>query len=101
MWDFVVDRDGAMCWRDDCKERYNALTVHHIVPRSKNGSGTNPDNLVTLCWPCHDRVELWKRKYPELCVEREEDLWHRYPVSFYEHDYREGEILCLHPKSNT
>jgi 5-methylcytosine-specific restriction endonuclease McrA len=33
------------------------LTVHHIVPRSDGGS-SHGTNLVTLCYTCHDTVEI-------------------------------------------
>ena len=29
--------------------------LHHIVPRSKNG-GDVTDNLIPLCWACHELV---------------------------------------------
>lgn len=34
-----------------------ASMVHHIIPRSlAPGDIDDPDNLVPLCWVCHDRI---------------------------------------------
>jgi len=50
-------RDGFRCIRcEDGKNRRN-LTAHHLIPRSEGG-GDNLENLVTLCPPCHDFVEV-------------------------------------------
>lgn len=33
------------------------MTAHHIIPRSEGGSN-DQKNLVALCNPCHDAVEI-------------------------------------------
>lgn len=45
-------RDGWKCRKCGHEE---SLTLHHIIYRSLGG-GHQPENLVTLCWPCHKRV---------------------------------------------
>lgn len=55
---FVLERDKQTCLR--CDKHFRAqkdLSVHHLVPRSNDGSN-DPSNLVTLCQPCHDYVEI-------------------------------------------
>ena len=49
----VLARDGGCCVF--CGS-VDALTLHHIRPRSLGGSHTRR-NLVTLCRDCHDNVE--------------------------------------------
>jgi len=33
------------------------ISAHHIIPRGEGG-GNNVSNLITLCDPCHDYVEV-------------------------------------------
>ncbi|MEO5969691.1 MAG: HNH endonuclease, partial [Bdellovibrionia bacterium] len=47
---YILHRDSYAC--QNCKATKVALHVHHIKFRSEGGSDT-PDNLVTLCHPCH------------------------------------------------
>jgi len=59
----VLERDNWKCRR--CGEEYRVLEVHHIIPKAKGGSD-DPDNLITLCWPCHMRAHRerrWKLRY--------------------------------------
>ena len=53
-----LKRDRYTCQR--C-EKVNAqgrgLTAHHIIPRSEDGAD-EIHNLITLCDPCHDFVEI-------------------------------------------
>ena len=49
----VIDRDNYNCVVCGSRRR---LEVHHIMPRSKGG-GDNKENLVTLCYKCHNEVE--------------------------------------------
>ena len=49
----VLARDGG-CTADGCRSRYH-LEVHHIVPRSQQGTH-DPKNLTTLCWYHHHVV---------------------------------------------
>jgi 5-methylcytosine-specific restriction endonuclease McrA len=55
--DFVIRRDNFRC--QSCKRRLsrNALSAHHIIPRSLGGQDDN-DNLITLCDTCHNTIEL-------------------------------------------
>ena len=40
-----------------CGEHSAMCQAHHIRPRSQGGS-TDIDNLMPLCWGCHDNVHL-------------------------------------------
>ena len=49
----IIERDGEICTM--CGNRghhFDELEVHHIIPRSQDGSD-HPHNLVTLCKRCH------------------------------------------------
>lgn len=52
----IIIRDKYVCQACQVRKRKSELTVHHIVPRDCQGSD-HPDNLITLCSPCHDYVE--------------------------------------------
>lgn len=54
---FVRERDDHKCQHCKGKTKDSKLEVHHIVPRSKQGSD-EPSNLITLCKTCHDKVHL-------------------------------------------
>jgi hypothetical protein len=41
-----------------------ALDVHHIIPVSAGGTN-HPDNLTTLCIPCHRKTEQYTKKIVE------------------------------------
>lgn len=43
-------RDGFRCALCDSTE---GLQIHHIIPRGAGGS-SEPMNLITLCWRCHN-----------------------------------------------
>jgi hypothetical protein len=53
----VFKRDHYDC--QACLKRFPAkeLQAHHINPKNKGGTATLT-NLITLCSPCHDYVEL-------------------------------------------
>ncbi|MDA2915398.1 HNH endonuclease [Nitrospinae bacterium AH_259_B05_G02_I21] len=51
----VFQRDRWRCRNPYCRSPRN-LTVHHLVKRSQGGSD-HIDNLITLCWACHEQVE--------------------------------------------
>jgi hypothetical protein len=59
-WDrvreLVTDRDKRRC--QACRKLLpkRALSVHHILPRSLGGT-EDLDNLITLCFSCHDAIE--------------------------------------------
>jgi len=66
----VVKRDGK-CFV--CESTDN-LTVHHIKPRRLGGK-TVERNLMTLCTPCHDLVELHDLEWPAIInMQRERRL---------------------------
>lgn len=48
----VHDRDGVCQFCKTKGSKGNPLTVHHIIPRCKNGSNT-PENCILLCQDCH------------------------------------------------
>lgn len=50
---YVLHRDGYQC--RECKTKKSKLYVHHIIFKSQGGTNT-PDNLITLCASCHDKV---------------------------------------------
>jgi hypothetical protein len=54
---FVLNRDEYRCQK--CKAANVKLHVHHIVFKS-NGGTNSPDNLITLCEKCHDKLHLGK-----------------------------------------
>lgn len=59
----IRQRDNKLCqW---CGEANHILDVHHIDCDKQN---CNPDNLITLCRPCHRKVhwELWRGNKPEF-----------------------------------
>ena len=50
---FILNRDDYTC--QHCKTSKGKLHVHHIIFR--NSGGTNsPENLITLCETCHDKL---------------------------------------------
>ncbi|MHC4687706.1 MAG: HNH endonuclease [Planctomycetota bacterium] len=51
----VFRRDRWRCRNPFCRSPKN-LTVHHLVKRSQGGND-HIENLVTLCWECHEKVE--------------------------------------------
>ena len=50
-------RDGYICQRCDKRFKSDDLTAHHIIPRIEGGSDTI-ENLISLCSPCHDFIEI-------------------------------------------
>lgn len=46
----IYRRDGFRCALCDSTD---GLQIHHVEPRGRGGSRTNPHNLITLCWRCH------------------------------------------------
>lgn len=51
----VFQRDKWMCRNPRCQSM-RALTPHHIQRRSQLGND-EMGNILTLCLPCHERVE--------------------------------------------
>ena len=50
-------RDNYTCLRCDKKFSTTKLNAHHLTPRDQGG-GDAINNLITLCEPCHDFVEV-------------------------------------------
>ena len=50
---YVLHRDNYQCQK--CKTKKGKLHVHHIIFRSNGGTDT-PNNLITLCESCHDKL---------------------------------------------
>ena len=53
----ILKRDRYIC--QSCRKRFPSgqLSIHHIIPRAEGGDN-DIDNLITLCWRCHDVIEL-------------------------------------------
>jgi 5-methylcytosine-specific restriction endonuclease McrA len=54
---WIIKRDKRRCQRCDKRFKILELNAHHIVPRDEGGSN-HATNLMTLCIPCHDFVEI-------------------------------------------
>lgn len=52
--EYVLHRDGHTCQYCKGKSKDPILEVHHIVSRQIGGN--RPDNLITLCSTCHEKV---------------------------------------------
>jgi hypothetical protein len=56
--DECLKRDKYTCYRcEKISKNGNKLNAHHIMPRSEGGAD-DITNLITLCEPCHDIVEV-------------------------------------------
>jgi 5-methylcytosine-specific restriction endonuclease McrA len=51
----LTNEETALVLGVPVEDLYIILTVHHVLPRSEGGLD-NPENLLTLCRPCHDKV---------------------------------------------
>lgn len=71
----VLERDHHRCRRCQKKGASNdrGLSVHHIIPRP---TGKDlPENLITLCYKCHDFVELQGyQTWDEITASMEDDV---------------------------
>lgn len=47
----IFKRDGNRCVK--CESAVKTIHAHHIVPKEYGGSD-NEDNLITLCFACHE-----------------------------------------------
>jgi N6-L-threonylcarbamoyladenine synthase len=56
--EYVLHRDGHICQNCKGKSKDKVLQVHHIVSRQIGSD--RPDNLVTLCKTCHQKVSEGK-----------------------------------------
>jgi 5-methylcytosine-specific restriction endonuclease McrA len=52
---YVLSRDKYTCQKCKTNKSGQSFHVHHIVFKS-NGGTDSPDNLVTLCGPCHNKI---------------------------------------------
>jgi 5-methylcytosine-specific restriction endonuclease McrA len=60
-WQRIIDAKIGPC-RVCCNPATNGgglpkVYMHHVVSRQDGGDDV-PDNIVPLCWDCHDRVTL-------------------------------------------
>jgi 5-methylcytosine-specific restriction endonuclease McrA len=53
----VAKRDRFRCRRCVKYLRKSDRSFHHVIPRDEGGP-TVLDNLILLCGPCHDLVEI-------------------------------------------
>jgi len=58
---YVRARDGHKCHHCKGKSKDPRLHVHHIIFREHNGSD-EPENLITLCETCHEKLHAGKIK---------------------------------------
>jgi len=52
--EYVLYRDGHICQHCKGKSKNPVLEIHHIV--SRQIGGRKPNNLITLCSTCHEKV---------------------------------------------
>jgi hypothetical protein len=52
---YVLDRDGYTCQHCKGKSKDSRFHVHHIIFKC-NGGSDEPENLITLCKTCHDKL---------------------------------------------
>ncbi len=53
-----LERDHYTCQRCEMRNKQGrGLSAHHMMPRSEEGAD-DIENLITLCHPCHDYVEI-------------------------------------------
>jgi len=53
--EYVLYRDNHTCQHCKGKTKDVKLNTHHIIPRNKGGTN-KPDNLITLCKTCHNKL---------------------------------------------
>lgn len=58
--EYVLYRDNHTCQHCKGRSKDRILEVHHIVSRQVGGD--RPDNLITLCKTCHEKVSKGKIK---------------------------------------
>ncbi len=59
---YVLSRDNYTCQHCKGKSKDPKLQCHHIIFRSNGGTDT-PDNLITLCSTCHQKLHEGKIKH--------------------------------------
>jgi len=58
--EYVLYRDNHKCQSCSGKSKDRRLEVHHLISRKTGGD--RPDNLITLCSVCHNKVSLGELK---------------------------------------
>ncbi len=58
--EYVLYRDNHTCQNCKGKSKDPVLRVHHIISRQIGGN--SPNNLITLCFTCHEKVTEGKLK---------------------------------------
>lgn len=75
----VFDRDRRIC--RICNRTYNdaGLECHHIDRRLPQSKLNKENNLITVCWPCHDYLTELEHKgiYGSEALDQA-DLWINY-----------------------
>ena len=56
---YILNRDKYCCQKCKSKRQNIKLHVHHIIFKSNGGTNT-PNNLMTLCKTCHNKLHLSK-----------------------------------------
>lgn len=84
-------RDSFICQR--CKIMFSEnglmLQAHHVKPRSEGGK-TKLSNLITLCNPCHDIVEVegfdfgFNIPKEDLKISEATNDWHKWVYGGYD-----------------
>ncbi len=59
--EYVFFRDKHLCQHCKGKTKDKVLNVHHIESRKTGGDG--PDNLLTLCETCHNKIHKERKEY--------------------------------------
>jgi N6-L-threonylcarbamoyladenine synthase len=58
--EYVFHRDNHRCQHCKGKSKSSILEVHHIISRQTGGD--RPENLITLCSVCHDKISRGQLK---------------------------------------
>ncbi|WP_210447176.1 RNA-guided endonuclease IscB [Vibrio crassostreae] len=107
---YVLHRDGYQCQSGRKGKHSNKLHVHHIIFRSKGGTGT-PSNLLTLCEMCHNdlhsgqfelKAKKSRTKYATevgIIKSRLKSKWSFIETFGYETKFKREQILGL-PKEH-
>lgn len=72
--EYVLCRDKHTC--QGCRRKTGQMHVHHVIWK-RDGGSDSPENLVTLCPLCHDKVHT-KTEFNEKIVRKFEGLEKRF-----------------------
>jgi 5-methylcytosine-specific restriction endonuclease McrA len=62
----VFRRDKYCCQMPECKSRYR-IQMHHITRYADSINGrNNPENCITLCKRCHEKVTGHETHYAQM-----------------------------------